>query len=123
MIAQEVELLVPQVVHTDKKETMESIEYQILASFYTPNDYVTDKYFEVVEYYEKLPALIQSGLGNLEVIEPEPIKQTPLLSKLINGDYHTAQSKSDKNIATSIKFFINNLPSFKQYKNQDAWIG
>ena len=71
------------------------------ATFYTPNDYITDKYFEVVEYYEKLPASIQLGLGNLEVIEPEPIKHTPLLSKLINGDYHTAQSKSDKNIATS----------------------
>ena len=94
------------------------------ATFYTPNDYITDKYFEVVEYYEKLPASIQLGLGNLEVIEPEPIKHTPLLSKLINGDYHTAQSKSDKNIATSIKFFSNNLPSFKQYKNQDEldWV-
>jgi hypothetical protein len=94
------------------------------ATFYTPNDYITDKYFEVVEYYEKLPASLQVGLGNLEVIEPEPIKHTPLLSKLINGDYHTAQSKSDKNIATSIKFFSNNLPSFKQYKNQDEldWV-
>ena len=24
------------------------------ATFYTPNDYITDKYFEVVEYYEKI---------------------------------------------------------------------
>ena len=94
------------------------------ATFFTPNDYITDKYYEVVGYYEKLPASMQLGLGNLEVIEPEPIKHTPLLSKLINGDYHTAQSKSDKNIATSIKFFSNNLPSFKQYKTQDEldWV-
>ena len=39
--------------------------------------------------------------------------------KLINGDYQTAQSKSDYNIVTSIKFFTNNLPSFQQYKDQD----
>ncbi len=58
------------------------------------------------------------------VIEPEPIKHTPLLSKLINGDHHTAQSKNDKNIATSMKFFSNNSTSFKQYKGQDEldWI-
>jgi hypothetical protein len=41
-------------------------------TFYTPNDYINGKYFEVVEYYEKLPASIQLGLGNLEVIEPAP---------------------------------------------------
>ena len=93
-------------------------------TFYTPNDYITNKYFEVVEYYDKLPATMQSGLANLEVKESEPIKHTPLLSKLINGDYQTAQSKSDNNIATSIKFFINNLPSFQQYKDQDKldWV-
>ena len=93
-------------------------------TFYLPKDYITDRYFEVVEYYDKLPASMQSILGNLEVKEPEPIKHTPLLSKLVNGDYQTAQSKSDNNIATSIKFFLNNLPSFQQYKNQDEldWV-
>jgi len=93
-------------------------------NFYFPDDHITDQYFTVVEYYEKLPASIQTGLGNLEVKEPEPIKHIPLLSKLLNGDYHTAQSKSDKNIATSIKFFVNNLPSFQQYKGQDEldWV-
>ena len=85
-------------------------------TFYTPNCYITNSYIEVVEYYDKLPASMQSGLGNLEVKEHEPIKHTPLLSKLINGDYQTAQSKSDNNIATSIKFFLNNLPSFQQYR-------
>ena len=51
-------------------------------TFYTPNDYITDKYFEVVECYDKLPATMQSGLANLEVKEPESMKQTPLYQNL-----------------------------------------
>ena len=35
------------------------------ATFFTPNDYITDKYYEVVGYYEKLPASMHLGLGNL----------------------------------------------------------
>ena len=61
---------------------------------------------------------MQSGLGNLEVKEPEPIKHTPLLSKLINGDYQTAQSKSDNNIATSIKFFKITCHHFSNIKTK-----
>ena len=87
--------------------------------FYIPNDAITQKYNQVVEYYENLPASLTDGLGNLEVIDPEPIKEIPSLRRLINGDYQTASSKSDKNIAASIKFFVNNLPSFAQFKNQD----
>ena len=47
-----------------------------------------------------------------------------MLTKLINGDYQTEQSKSDKNIASSIRFFVNNLPAFQQYKGQDEldWV-
>ncbi len=37
---------------------------------------------------------MQSGLGNLEVNESEPIRPFPLLIKPINGDYQTAQSKA-----------------------------
>jgi hypothetical protein len=67
------------------------------------------------------------GLGDLEVKTPEgpePIKEKPSLTKLINGDYQTEQSKSDKNIATSIRFFVNNLPAFQQYKGRDEldWV-
>ena len=87
--------------------------------FYTPDDDISQKYFSIVENYEKLPASMTDGMGNLEVKEPEPIKQIPSFHKLINGDYHTATSKSDKNIASSIKFFVNNLPSFQQFKNND----
>ena len=47
------------------------------------------------------------------------MKKIPLLSKLENGDYETASSKSDKNISATINFFRNNLPSFKKYKTDD----
>ena len=70
--------------------------------FYMPDDDISRKYFSIVEYYEKLPASMTDGLGNLEVKEPEPIKQVPSFRKLINGDYQTATSKSDKNISSSI---------------------
>ena len=92
--------------------------------FYTPNDAITQKYNQIVEHYENLPASLIEGLGNLDVIDPEPIKEIPSLRRLINGDYQTASSKSDKNIASSIKFFVNNLPSFTQFKNQDEldWV-
>ncbi len=59
------------------------------------------------------------GVANLE-LNPDlvkPIKRIPLFSKLSEGEYETAGSKSDKtNIAGSIKFFRNNLASFVQYK-------
>ena len=87
--------------------------------FYIPDDEITQKYNQIVENYENLPASLVDGLGNLEVRDPEPIKEIPSLRKLINGDYQTASSKSDKNIASSIKFFVNNLPSFQQFKNDD----
>jgi hypothetical protein len=67
---------------------------------------MTDTYFEVVEYFAKLPASMQLGLCNTEVIESEPIKHTSLSTKLINGDYHTAQSKSDINQQHKIPFLM-----------------
>ena len=51
--------------------------------------------------------------------EPVSISEIPLFCKLINGDYQMATSKSDKKIASSIQFFVNNLPSFQQFKNND----
>ena len=43
--------------------------------FYTPNDEITQIHNQIVEYYENLPASLIDGLGNLEVIDPEPIKE------------------------------------------------
>lgn len=95
--------------------------------FYTPNDSITQRYNNIKEYYiEKLPASFYDGLGLLEIKDEykEPIKKTPLYSSLIKGEYQTEGSKSDKNIASAINFFRNNLPSFKQYKDDDSlkWI-
>ncbi len=75
-------------------------------TFYLPNDHITKDYSEVAETYPEIPASMVFGLGDLEVKKPEPIKEKPSLTKLINGDYQTEQSKSDKTIATCIRFFI-----------------
>ena len=61
--------------------------------FYMPDDEISRKYFSIVENYEKLPASMSDGLGNLEVKEPDPIKQIPSFRKLMNGDYQTTTSK------------------------------
>jgi len=91
-------------------------------NFYTPDDDITKIYFELMPKFEGLlPASFEDGIANLELKQEliEPIKQIPLYSKLLNGEYEIATSKSDKNIATVIKFIVNNLPSFQQYKNTD----
>ncbi len=74
------------------------------ATFYTPNDYITNSYFEVVEYFDKLPATMQLGLDNLEVKEPKPIKHIPLLTKLINGDLDGSDSTHRKACVFDVKF-------------------
>ena len=45
-------------------------------------------------------------VANLELNKDliKPIKRTPLLSKLENGEYQIASSQSDKNISATIKF-------------------
>ena len=103
-------------------------------NFYTPKDKTTKLYAEAVEKFEFLPANFMYypeikesyGFANLELKEEfkKPIKKIPLFSKLEKGDYQTATSRSDENIANSIKFFRNNLPSFTKYKNQDdiSWV-
>ena len=65
-------------------------------------------------------------MANLELNKDliKPIKRTPLLSKLENGEYQIASSQSDKNISATIKFFKNDLASFIKYKNDDdiSWV-
>ena len=104
--------------------------------FYTPNDSTTEEYIIATDKLgDLLPAnfrLIRGqkeafGVANLELKAEyiKPIKRIPLYSKLENGDYQIAQSQSDKtNIAGSIKFFKNNLPSFIQFKDIDeiSWV-
>ena len=104
--------------------------------FYVPNDNISKIYQKAVEKLQDiLPANFQLykdlqdeafGVANLELKEEfkKPMKRIPLMSKLEKGDYHTDGSKSDKNIASTIKFFRNNLPSFTKYKNEDdiSWV-
>ena len=103
--------------------------------FYTPKDDITDRYMKVVDKLgDFLPAnfalykeeATTFGVANLELKQEfiKDIKKIPLFSNLVKKEYETAQSKSDKNISASVKFFYNNLPSFKKYKTVDAidWV-
>ncbi len=103
--------------------------------FYTPKDEITEVYQKSVEILRDiLPANFQLydfeptafGLANLELKNEfkRPIKKVPLMSKLVNKDYEIASSKSDVNIASSIKFFRKNLPFFTQFENDDdiSWV-
>ena len=98
--------------------------------FYIPNDKLTTRYEKAVEKLEHLPASFylptednpdSQGTPDLELKRTliKPIKNIPLYSKLLDGSYHTDKSNSDDNIARSIKFFVNNLPSFIKYEETD----
>jgi hypothetical protein len=53
----------------------------------------------------------------------EPIKKSITLNDLIIGKYHSTKTKSDISISKTIKFFINNLRSFKKIKTDNLdWI-
>jgi len=104
-------------------------------NFCTPKDETTKLYLKAIDKYQgNLPANFyiaeeskeSYGFANLELKEDlkKPIKRIPLYSKLQKGDYHIASSKSDDNIANTIKSFRNSLPSFKKYKTQDdiSWV-
>ena len=103
--------------------------------FYTPKDNITKLYKDAVhKLQDKLPANFQLynnvenafGVANLELQNEykKPIKRFVSFSKLKNREYEIASSKSDNNIAASIKFFRNNLPTFKLFKNEDdiTWV-
>ena len=113
----------------NKDNTASSYNNPLWNHFYIPNDNITKRFKEVLNDYENLPANFyyykdipeSYGLPLLELKKEyiKPIKQIPLLSKLINGDYQTEKSKSDYKIAKDIKFITNNLPSFQKYKQTD----
>jgi len=104
-------------------------------NFHTPNDNITKLYMHATDTlndllpanFRLIPKVKEAfGIANLELNSNlvKPIKRIPLLSKLENGDYELANSKSDKNIASSIKFFRNNLQNFICYKDTDdiGWV-
>ena len=112
-------------------EWIETTQHQHLQTHYgnIPNDSITKRFKEVLNDYENLPANFyyynnipeSYGLPLLELKSEymKPIRNIPLLSRLTNGDYQTENSKTDYKIVKDIKFFTNNLPSFKKYKNAD----
>ena len=77
------------------------------------------KYNQIVEYYDNLPGSMVDGLGSLKLLTQSQLKKYHHFKKKLNGNYQTESSKGDKNIAASTKFFVNNFPSFTQFKNQD----
>ena len=113
----------------NKDNTASSYDNPLWSSFYIPNDKITEKFKDIIDGYSNLPASFyydkdikeSYGLPLLEIKKDKirQIKQIPLLSKLSNGDYQTEKSQSDRRITKDIKFFLNNLPSFKKYKSQD----
>jgi len=116
-----------------KRETDETIYGDIDHPYYkehftNPQDEVYDKYRSIIEteyYIQHLPLCITLGLPLLIEKKPTKIKRIPLYSKLIAGEYEEEKSKYDKdNVKVNINFFINNLPSFKKYKNKDKldWV-
>lgn len=96
--------------------------------FTNPQDDVYDKYRSVIEteyYIKHLPYGVVMGLPLLKEKKPTKIKRIPLYSKLIAGEYQDERAKYDKdNVRVNINFFVNNLPSFKKYKNKEKldWV-
>ena len=88
-----------------KDNTASAYNNPLWDHFYIPNDSITKRFIDVLTYYESLPAnfivineILESyGLPLLEIKADyiKPIKQIPLLSKLINKEYQTEESKSD----------------------------
>ena len=112
-----------------------SYENPFWEKFVTPSDTLTKRYMRATDQLITiLPAtfmLIEDvpesfGVANLELKGEylKPIVSIPLFSKLKSKEYETQQSKSDTNIAASITFFRNQLPSFQQYQEDDdiSWV-
>lgn len=91
---------------------------------YYPNDEVTRSYKQLMNPY-KFPISLYSGNLKIKKKFIKPIIEIPLYSKLRNGHYETAKSRSDiSKVAKDIDFFRNNLPSFIKYKTADdlTWV-
>jgi hypothetical protein len=98
----------------------------VFDDLYIPNDDINKELEDIIiKMGDFLPEGFQNGVAQMEIKpqkKEEPKKITK--DKLIAGDYHSKGSKSDKNIASTIKAWTNNLPSFKQYKDDNdlTWI-
>ena len=107
---------------------------QKLEELYIPKDDLTEQInkslIKLKVYFKNtkvdFPNSLINGVHLLDV-KPEDYKEPKkvLWSKFIKGEYHTKDSNSDiKGIAPKIKTIINQLPSFKVYKDEEdmTWI-
>jgi hypothetical protein len=95
------------------------------------NSKLADEIHELMfSFKDDLPASFQDKTPLLD-IKPEwkqkakrKITEPLTLTALMNGDYHTQGSNSDKENGKRIKTLTNKLPSFKEYQNEDniEWI-
>jgi hypothetical protein len=105
------------------------------SKLFIPNSQMTTKMNELMfeisddkdgKFKYNLPASFLDGVPTLEIkaeFKKLP-KRTLIFSELEKGEYHTAGSNSDKHNASRLRTIMNNLPSFKQYKDRDnlEWI-
>jgi hypothetical protein len=90
--------------------------------FYYINDIITTNYKNIIKNYKKkLPDIFYNDIPILEIKDEykKEIINIPLLSKFKEGSYETSKSSSDHKIVKDISFFVNNLPSFKKYKDDN----
>lgn len=113
-----------QVIYTHKTTAQKKLE-----KLYTPDDDITNKIKEnlkkLIQLHKSrklnIPNSYKNGIFLLEqkdqdFKEPKDI----LFSKLKNKEYETNDSKSDATkIAKLISSYLNILPSFQKYKNED----
>lgn len=91
-------------------------------NFYNIYDTIKTKYNKIIkDYKKKLPEIFYDNIPILEIKNEykKEIINIPLLSKFKEGAYETSKSSSDHKIVKDIFFFVNNLPSFLKYKDED----
>jgi hypothetical protein len=124
------------ITYSNRKEYWKSKKthkFDIKDAFYkehfrTPRDEITQRFKAVMQtpyYKQMLPDIIQQGLANLQEKEEYKQKTIPLFSLIKTGAYEKEYANYDvDNTKDNINFFLNNLPSFKQYRkhNKLDWI-
>ena len=94
--------------------------------FYNPEDDVTERLDDLDYSAHSFTIGLQSGITNYELKDIDKIPLKPVLfSKFKAKEYETGRSKSDATVYTAkINKFMNQFPSFNQYKSQDdlTWV-
>jgi hypothetical protein len=88
--------------------------------YYNENEVLTKLIRLTIQEYpdNKLPPIFKGVVPLYIERTPIVIKETVLLSKLQNGEYHTTTSHSDKGIASGIRTLLK-IPDLQKYNNDD----